>query len=687
MIATRNTLAVLVAAGLLLPAAALAREEGRFLPALDRAFVLEAPDVAKFVAEDGKHIGGPFRYGVVVDTQGISTRIADKKARARWRVAKDGSAVWTARIVSPGAKSLDFHFSRFGLPEGAELWLKSADGKFKRGPFTSADMNEAGGFYSPFVAGDDVLVEIRVPKALKDKVDVEIASAAHGYRGLFEAREFAAKSGSCNVDVACPAGVGWEEPIDSVGHYTFRQNNSTYVCTGSLIANTAGTTTPYFLTANHCLSSQTVASTVVVYWNYESSTCRTPGSSSSGTPLSNSIATHTQSGATLVANYASSDFALLRLSSDVPAASEPYWSGWDATSTVPSSAVGIHHPSGHEKRIAVENNALSISAYGGGSGTTHFRVMDWDQGTTEGGSSGSGLWNAAKRLVGQLHGGSAACGNNLSDYYGRIAVSWNGGGSSTSRLRDWLDPGNTGATTLNGYRSGTTPPPPPPPGNTLSKGVPVTGLAASTGNALNYTMAVPAGASNLSFTMSGGTGDADLYVKFGSAPTTSSYDCRPYKGGNAESCSFATPQAGTYYVMVRAYSSFSGVSLVGDYSTSGGGGGSAQTYGNTADYQIRDNTTVDSPISVSGRSGNAPSSVPVAVDIRHTYIGDLKVDLVAPDGTLYNIHNRSGGSADNIIKTVNLNLSSEALNGTWRLRVNDNAGGDTGYINSWSITF
>ena len=110
-------------------------------------------------------------------------------------------------------------------------------------------------------------------------------------------------------------------------------------------------------------------------------------------------------------------------------------------------------------------------------------------------------------------------------------------------------------------------------GTVLSNGVPVTGLGAATGAALNYTMAVPSGASNLSFAISGGTGDADLYVKFGSAPTTTSYDCRPYIGGNAETCSFATPQVGTYYVMVRAFSTFSGVTLLGQYGTGGGGGG------------------------------------------------------------------------------------------------------------------
>src|SRR5690606_25589007 len=110
-------------------------------------------------------------------------------------------------------------------------------------------------------------------------------------------------------------------------------------------------------------------------------------------------------------------------------------------------------------------------------------------------------------------------------------------------------------------------------GGTLTKGVPVTGISASSGSSVNYTMTVPSGATNLSFTMSGGTGDADMYVKYGSAPTDSSYDCRPYKAGNSESCSYASPAAGTYYVRLKAYSSFSGVSLVGDYTAGGGGGG------------------------------------------------------------------------------------------------------------------
>lgn len=131
---------------------------------------------------------------------------------------------------------------------------------------------------------------------------------------------------------------------------------------------------------------------------------------------------------------------------------------------------------------------------------------------------------------------------------------------------------NTGQTPTGGTGGGGT------GGNVLQNGVPVTGLSATTGNSVAYTLMVPTGASNLQVASSGGSGDADLYVSFGSAPTTSSYDCRPYLSGNNESCSFASPQAGTWHVMLRAYSAFSGVSLTGSFTAPSGGGGGNDPY-------------------------------------------------------------------------------------------------------------
>ncbi len=228
---------------------------------------------------------------------------------------------------------------------------------------------------------------------------------------------------------------------------------------------------------------------------------------------------------------------------------------------------------------------------------------------------------------------------------------------------------------------------PPPTGGVLSNGVPVSSLAATTGNALSYTMAVPANSSNLKFAMSGGTGNADLYVKFGSAPTDTSYDCRPYRAGSLESCSVAAPQVGTYYVRVKARTSFSGLKLTGSYSAGSGGGGT-QDYTNSTPMAVPDLQTVNSSITVSGRTGNAPAGSQVYVNITHPRRGDLRIRLVAPDGSLYLLKQSSAGdTAANVVATYTVNLSAEVLNGTWKLRIADVASGSTGTLNNWKITF
>ena len=199
-------------------------------------------------------------------------------------------------------------------------------------------------------------------------------------------------------------------------------------------------------------------------------------------------------------------------------------------------------------------------------------------------------------------------------------------------------------------------------------------------------MVVPAGATDLNFAMSGGSGDADLYVRFGSAPTTSNYDCRPYANGNNESCPISTAQAGTYYVMLRAYSTFSSVSLTGSYTADTGGGGQS-VFSSTSNVTIPDNNTSGATSNISvNRSGQA-GNVKITYSIVHTYIGDLKVELVAPNGATAVLRSNSGGSANNINESVDVNAGTTSANGTWGLKVTDSAGQDTGYIDSWSIEF
>ncbi len=231
-------------------------------------------------------------------------------------------------------------------------------------------------------------------------------------------------------------------------------------------------------------------------------------------------------------------------------------------------------------------------------------------------------------------------------------------------------------------------PGPGPIDGTLTNGVAKTGLSGASGSQTYFTLEVPAGASDLSFVMSGGSGDADMYVKYGSQPTTSSYDCRPYRSGNNETCNISNVQAGTYHVMLRGYSSYSNTSLVGSF-TAGGGGGGNNFFENTSNVTISSGapSVVNSYINVS-RSGGI-GSITVKADIKHTYRGDLSVKVFTPTGASGTVHarNNPSDSGDNLLLNVNLNGSTLPSQGQWRLEVTDHASRDGGYIDSWSIQF
>lgn len=364
-----------------------------------------------------------FSYPVMVNLPAGNT--------GTWQTLADGSRLWRLRIISPGALSLNLAFSRFDLPEDGRLWVYDPQGELVHGPYTAEDRTIDGELWTPLVLGEEIVVELHLRSSAPDSSRLEVARVNHGYRFVGGRSP---EQGWCNIDVICPQGDPWRNQIRSVALYVV---DGMYICTGNLLNNVSQDLTPYFLTADHCGVTSSNADTMVLYWNHESPTCG---------QLGGGEFTDTQNGATLRATWYTSDFSLVELLQQPPPEYGVYYSGWDATGNTPQAVTGIHHPRAAEKALAIETQPVS-TVWG-----THWYIHAWTEGTTEPGSSGSGLWDtASKLLVGDLTGGEASCSNpDGADWYGKLSVSFPGGGSPSNRLKDWLDPGNTGVLTCPG---------------------------------------------------------------------------------------------------------------------------------------------------------------------------------------------------------------------------------------------
>jgi lysyl endopeptidase len=417
---------------------------------------LPALDLAKLAAEDAGVKAGPYRYAVPIQLSASQAKSVSLD-NGNWSIDKNGMAVWRAEVMAKRATSIDVVLSPFRLPHGASLSASSPDGKTNWGPYTDANNNPQETLPLPVVEGDTFVLELVLPAEQQQFARIAIAQVNQGYRGVsFDNGQPVFKAGGCNYDAVCPEGNAYRDQIRAVVRYGVNGG----LCTGTLINNTRSDRAPLLLTANHCLNTQTEASAVVAYYNYQSTTCRArTGGNISSPPPGSSLPT--QSGSTLLAATSRSDVTLLRMNGAVPGAASAYWNGWDRRDIAPSSAAVIHHPAGDEKRITLENNATRITTSAFTVGTaialapgTGIEIFDWDIGTTEQGSSGSALLTQdSKLIVGTLSGGDASCSgtsNAGQDYFGRLFTGWEGSGTSTTRLRDHLDPLGTAPSTLTG---------------------------------------------------------------------------------------------------------------------------------------------------------------------------------------------------------------------------------------------
>ncbi|MCH2143358.1 MAG: hypothetical protein MK077_10235, partial [Phycisphaerales bacterium] len=397
----------------------------------------EALDVDWLMHDDTRRAaeGLPLRFAVPHDVHVTPAN------HGLWDRNADGRLRWRMRFSCQDAPHVNLGFEYWNVPTGTEMMVESTDGTHGVGPFTALDNQYHGELWLPVVIGSDILVTITCADHERELVEQQIAATKVniGYRGFgAEKSDADTRSGSCNVDVVCSEGNPWSDEIPCAALYSL---NGWFTCSGGMMNNTAQDLRPFFLTADHCGCNSSNDQTVVVYWNYENSYCRTPGSGDSGGNGNGNTNQYTAGGAVYRAGSSSSDFTLIELNNDPNPSYGVGFCGWDRRNISPQIGVCIHHPNLEEKRISFEDDPLSSSG-------SMWRVNDWDLGTTEPGSSGSIIFNQDHRVVGQLYGGLAACNNNQYDIFGKLSTSWNAG------LGNWLDYSGTGEQFIDTYGAG-----------------------------------------------------------------------------------------------------------------------------------------------------------------------------------------------------------------------------------------
>ncbi len=428
---------------------------------------LKAPDVEPLIAEDLANTSKdlPMRVGVSLDAD-ITMQNA-----GTWTDLPMGARLWTLKVRAPGAKALTLGFEDFHLAEGSKLFFYNENRKQVLGAFTSENNLENGSFAIEQVQGEVVCIEYYEPAYKKasstDKTTFRIFDVGYFYREFTDLKPYkdtqtrVQESESCEVDINCsPVGDEWQDEKRGVAQITLKSGGSWYVCTGSLMNNTNNDGTPYFLTAFHCGEDNTTTNEFnqwIFKFKYEAPAAQASGSGT--TITSEPTGSRSITGCTKKASgdiSGGSDFLLLLLNSTPTAAYEPYYNGWSRSTTAPSNGVGIHHPAGDIKKISTYSTA-STGSYTGSASSAHWRLT-WVRnsngfGVTEGGSSGSPLFDSNGFVVGTLTGGSSYCTmTSGQDYYGKISYHWQSNGNTNAKqLKPWLDPTNTGVTNCPGY--------------------------------------------------------------------------------------------------------------------------------------------------------------------------------------------------------------------------------------------
>ncbi|MES2629002.1 MAG: trypsin-like peptidase domain-containing protein, partial [Bacteroidota bacterium] len=394
--------------------------------------LLPPVELARLIKEDelnDKFKDRPWRFGENVPVD------LDPTNSGNWQ--KQGqNEIWTLDIDASQAVTLNYFFSAFNFPPSARLFIIDKTSGDYFGAITALNNSELNNLSTWPFRGSHHQLQLVVNSSEKKAVKLHLAEITHGYRQL-KSGQGIGDSDPCNVNAICPVSGSWSNQRNA--SVMIVSGGSGY-CSGTLMNNTLQDGRPYVLTAEHCGFKANWA----FRFNFQSADCN----SNNYTAQNQSI-----SGAKQLAHNGASDFSLLEMNARPPASFNPYYAGWDNTDNIPSSQFAFHHPSGDLKKFSRNTDpgikAIYLDAT---AGALTWKVDEWETGTTEGGSSGSALFDQNGRVIGQLDGGEASCQDlDKSDYFGRLAVSFINSNDSSRTLKYWLDPGMTGTTVLDGY--------------------------------------------------------------------------------------------------------------------------------------------------------------------------------------------------------------------------------------------
>ena len=367
--------------------------------------------------------------------------------------------IWRLQLEAKDVSEVTLYFSHFEAGAEGKLFILNADGDLIRGAFTRRSTRAGQPFSIGPLPGGALILQFETSA---DASDYSFSLSEGGLLRSDESSLGFGTSGDCEVNINCSEGAAWQRQKRGVARIVVKQGGALYYCSGSLINNTRKDSTPYFLTANHCGEYASAADYAqwIFAFNFEAPECNRPPAE----PLAQSL-----TGADLIAKAPAgtqnaNDFKLLRLFQNVPVTYNPYFNGWSRQNVSSTSGVGIHHPDGDVKKISTYTTPTTSSNYGfGGSNPdAYYWRLSWSEtenghGVTEGGSSGSPLFDSNGRIIGALTGGSSSCNDLESpDFYGKFSASWDAqGGDPTNQLAPWLDPDNTDLMVLGGLGSDT----------------------------------------------------------------------------------------------------------------------------------------------------------------------------------------------------------------------------------------